>query len=421
MFMSIASVRSLRTATLSQCVGCLAICFLFFCSNVSAQDKTKPAGNTAKPATPSATTAAPSTAPKTTTAKPASTPAASAGTQVTKAPVAEKSESEVLDVEAYLPKPIDTLTAPTTIAFGSCNRLSIDQNMWDNVAANNPNLWIWLGDIIYADTYDKKALAAHYKRLKTNPGYKKVRAKTQIVGVYDDHDYGSNDACSGLPGKKASKKCLMDFLDVPANASVRKRDGAYQSYTFGKGAQRIKVIVMDTRYFRDTLYTDPTGKTRYTPNTTGTVLGEAQWKWLENELRNSQANLNILCSSVQVLADEHGHEKWGNFPNERKRLLNLLNQTKPKNLMILSGDRHMAEISKVRLPGMTYDLYDFTSSGLTHIRSGNAEPNKLRVGDMILQRNFGVLKVAWNADKPVVTMQVRGLKNDLFQEVVVRY
>ena len=26
-----------------------------------------------------------------------------------------------------------------------------------------------------------------YKRLKTNPNYKKLRAKAQIVGVYDDH------------------------------------------------------------------------------------------------------------------------------------------------------------------------------------------------------------------------------------------
>lgn len=328
---------------------------------------------------------------------------------------------EAIDVEAFSPKPIDTTVAPTIIAFGSCNKMSMPQTMWQHVNANNPQLWVWLGDIIYADTSDMRALAAHYKKLKTTPDYKKMRAKTQVIGVYDDHDYGINDGCRDYPMKKGAKKCLMDFLDVPMNSVIRKREGAYSSYTFGKGAQRIKVIVMDTRYFRDPLVKDPTKQRRYIPNMEGEVLGEAQWKWLENELRSSTANLNILCSSVQVIADDHPHEKWGNFPNQRKKLLALISSTKPKNLLILSGDRHMAEVSKMQLEGLSYPLYDFTSSGMTHIRSGTEEVNRYRVGDMILKKNFGVLKISWNGDKPIVALQARGQLNELFQEVVVRY
>lgn len=337
-----------------------------------------------------------------------------------KVPVAAES-LESYDLEAFKPKPIDTLVAPTVIAFGSCNKITMPQTMWQHVVANNPNLWIWLGDIIYADTTDMKALAAHYRKLKTNPEYKKLRAKAQIVGVYDDHDYGKNDACKDYPMKRGSKKCLMDFLDIPLNSPVRKRDGAYQSYTFGKGAQRIKVIIMDLRWFRDPLVADSTKAKRYIPSMDGEMLGETQWSWLEKELKNSPANLNILCSSVQVLADDHGHEKWGNFPNERKRLLKLIVSTKPKNLLIVSGDRHMAEISKMQLEGLPYPLYDFTSSGITHIRSGTSEVNKLRVGDMIVKKNFGVLKIRWEGDKPVVTMEVRGQLNEMYEEVTVRY
>ncbi|MCC6462399.1 MAG: alkaline phosphatase family protein [Saprospiraceae bacterium] len=327
----------------------------------------------------------------------------------------------VTDIEAYKPRPIDTVQGLAVIAFGSCNKLDKPQTMWTDVAANNPNLWVWLGDIIYADTTDLNALAAHYKRLKTNPEYKKMRSKTQVMGVYDDHDYGCNDAGKGLPNKRGSKKCLMDFLDVPMTAPVRKREGAYNAYTFGTGTQRIKVIVMDTRYFRDTLIKDPSKQRRYLPNTDGDVLGETQWKWLENELKSSKANLNILCSSIQILADEHGHEKWGNFPSARKRMLQLILKTKPKNLLILSGDRHMAEISKMDLQGLPYPLYDFTSSGLTHIRSGTSEANKMRVGEMILKKNFGVLRVTWENDRPIVVMQVRGAQNELYEEQVVRY
>ncbi|MFN0035146.1 MAG: alkaline phosphatase D family protein [Saprospiraceae bacterium] len=329
--------------------------------------------------------------------------------------------AELLDAEAFAPKPIDTTVAPTIIAFGACNRATMPQTMWQHVAANNPQLWVWLGDIIYADTSDMRALAAHYKRLKTNADYKKLRAKAQIIGVYDDHDYGVNDGCKDYPMKKGAKKCLMDFLDVPVQSPLRKREGAYSSYIFGKGAQRIKVIVMDTRYFRDALVPDSTKQKRYFPNMEGDMLGEAQWKWLERELRSSPANLNILCSSVQVIADDHGHEKWGNFPNQRKKLLSLIASAKPKNLLILSGDRHMTEVSKMRLEGLPYPLYDFTSSGMTHIRSGAEEPNCFRVGDMIVKKNFGVLKIAWNGDKPIVALQSRGQQNELFQEILVKY
>lgn len=330
-------------------------------------------------------------------------------------------EVENLDVEAYKARPIDTTSAPSVIAFGSCNKMEKPQTMWEFVNANDPKLWIWLGDIIYADTTDHKALAAHYKLLKTNPDYKKLRSKAQVIGIYDDHDFGKNDANRYMSGRKGAKKCLLDFLDVPATHPARKRDGAYQSYTFGKGGQRIKVILLDTRYFCDSLCADPSKQKRYLPSTSGDILGDAQWAWLEKELTQNSANLTLLCSSIQILADEHAYEKWSNFPAARKRLLSLIVKTKPKNLLLLSGDRHMAEISKMDLQGLPYPLYDFTSSGLTHIRSGQQEPNKFRVGDMIVKRNFGILKIRWEAERPVVTMQIRGLQNELFQEVVMRY
>jgi alkaline phosphatase D len=387
--------------------GCLLL--LSCCCPLFAQKTGAPAKTEAKPTSVTAQKAPAATSPA---SKPLPTAAAPDKVDYFIAP----------DIEAFAPKPIDTTAAPQIIAFGSCNKADKPQPHWAHVMANQPKLWIWLGDIIYADTTDMKELARQYRALKTHPGYKKMRASTQVIGVYDDHDYGVNDACKDYPKKKEAKKCLMDFMDIPLYAGVRKHEGAYQSYTFGKGEQSIKVIVMDTRYFRDALVPDPSKQRRYLPNTTGTVLGDTQWKWLERELRNSKANLNILCSSVQVIADEQPHEKWGNFPNERKRLLNLIAETKPKNLLIISGDRHMAEVSKMTLEGLSYPLYDFTSSGLTHVRSGNSEKNHFRQGDMIVKENFGVLKVQWSGPKPTVIMQTHDAKsNDLLQEITVKY
>jgi len=336
-------------------------------------------------------------------------------------PMEANQEDYTADADYFLSKAIDTLSAPSIIAFGSCNKLDKPQNIWEAVSANHPQLWIWLGDIIYGDTTDMRALAKMYKTQKNNPGYKSLRQTAQVIGIYDDHDYGANDAGATYPFKKQSKKILMDFLDVPLRAPVRRREGAYTSYTFGTAPQSIKVIVLDTRYFRDSLQADPTKQRRYLPNLEGDILGEEQWKWLEEELQNSTANLNILCSSIQILPDEHAYEKWSNFPASRKRLLSLIYQIQPKNLLLLSGDRHMAEISRMDIQGLPYPLYDFTSSGLTHIRSTKDEPNRYRVGEMQVKRNFGILKIQWNNDRPVVTMQIRGLQNELFQEQVVRY
>lgn len=329
--------------------------------------------------------------------------------------------ASAVELDDYKPRPLDTTQNLAVIAFGSCNKQKISQNIFADIAANSPNLYIWLGDIIYADTTDMVALNAMYKKLKTNSDYRQITKKSQVIGIYDDHDYGVNDGGKGYPQKVASKKALLEFLDVPANASVRKREGSYQSYVYGKGDQRIKIILLDTRYFRDTLEKDPTKQKRYLPNNEGDILGEEQWRWLEKELRNSNANLTLLCSSIQIIPDEHPHEKWGNFPTARKRLLGLLVKTKPKNLLLLSGDRHMAEITKMELQGLPYPLYEFTSSGLTHIRSGTEEPNKYRIGDLIVKRNFGILKIHWVNNRPVVTMQIRGVQNELYQEVIMKF
>ena len=45
---------------------------------------------------------------------------------------------------------LDTKNTLQTIAFGSCNNQGKSQEMWKHVVKNKPDLWIWLGDIIYA-------------------------------------------------------------------------------------------------------------------------------------------------------------------------------------------------------------------------------------------------------------------------------
>ena len=65
-------------------------------------------------------------------------------------------------------------------------------------------------------------------------------------------------------------------------------------------------------------------------------------------------------------------------------------------------------MARVKLPGLGYDLYDITSSGLTHVSKPHEEPNRYRVGDMVAKLNYGLITVNW-AQKPLTaTVRING-------------
>ena len=303
------------------------------------------------------------------------------------------------------------------IAFGSCSHQDDPDQLWNDVLSQKPNLWMWIGDNIYGDTHNMDSMKAMYDIQKAHPDYQKVLQTMPVIGTWDDHDYGVNDGGKFFSKKEESKNVMLDFLDVAKDAEVRKHAGVYQSYEYGSLKQKIKVILLDTRYFRDTLARSKEKGKRYVTNIDGDILGEEQWRWLEEELKSSDASLHIIASSIQFLSREHLFEKWENFPKARKRMLDLLEKIKPANTFFISGDRHMAEISKLQLPGLQYPLYDFTSSGLTHTWDRPwDEPNSLRVNDLIIKKNYGLIRIDWKKKGPVVTLQSRGHNRALYAE-----
>lgn len=296
------------------------------------------------------------------------------------------------------------------ITFGSCNKHDEPQPLWTPIMANKPDLWIWLGDNIYGDTEDMELMAEKYQLQKEIPQYQELLANTAMIGTWDDHDYGANNAGKYYPKKKESKALLLDFLNAPANDPRRTREGVYMAYTYGSGDEAVKVILLDTRYFRDSLKRNQHGSV---PNMTGDILGEQQWEWLKEELRESTARINIIASSIQVIATEHRSEKWANFPRARQRLFDQIGTSGVRNVLFLSGDRHKAEIAKYEHPGIDYPLYEVTSSGLTHAGEVQ-EPNQFRVGELILTENFGMIQINWEKDPLEVVLYIKGLGNDTF-------
>ncbi|MCC9168921.1 alkaline phosphatase family protein [Pontibacter sp. XAAS-A31] len=293
------------------------------------------------------------------------------------------------------------------MAFGSCNRQNLPQPMWKAISKEQPDLWIWLGDNIYGDSDDMSVLKAKYETQANQEGYRKLTAEVPVIGTWDDHDYGRNDAGKEYPHKRESQQLALDFLKEPANSPRRKQEGIYAAYDYKLKNKTVKVILLDVRYHQDGLQKDSVKA--YIPNTQGDILGEAQWKWLEKQLKESKADAHIIGSGIQFIPDQHPYEKWANFPAARKRLFDLLAKTKPKGAMLVSGDRHIGEFSKMEVEGLGYPVYEITSSGLTHSSTNNtSEYNPYRIGPLVNQKHFGVFTFQEKANTFSVEVELKG-------------
>lgn len=311
--------------------------------------------------------------------------------------------------------PAEAPPAPDTpvsrIAFGSCSDASKPVPAFDAIASAKPDLMIFLGDNVYADTTDETRLRAAYQVLADNADFQKIKRACPVLATWDDHDYGLNDIGVEHPTKAVSQQVFLDFWGVPKDSPRRKRQGVYDAQTFGPVGKRVQIILLDTRYHRGPLTHRPKNDDssrggRYLPNPdpTLTVLGEAQWAWLKDQL-SQPAELRLIASSIQFVAEDHGWETWAMFPAERTRLIELIRGTQANGVILLSGDRHQAELSRLD-ENTPYPLYDLTASAFNKPGLESEEPNRHRIGKRYALSNFGLLDINWQADGPAVTMKI---------------
>jgi alkaline phosphatase D len=320
--------------------------------------------------------------------------------------------------------------ALTRIAFGSCANQDKPLPIYEKIADLKPELLVLLGDNIYADLDKSKKVTPalireKYDTLAKLPNWQRLRGTCPIMATWDDHDYGKNDAGAEWALKDEAKALMLDFFGEPSDSPRRARAGVYDAKTFGPPGKRVQVIMLDGRSFRSKLpmADKPLPGTRIVPYLVGTdpsltLLGTEQWKWLEEQFRQP-ADLRLLCSGIQVVSEDHPFEKWANVPAERERLYNLIRATKATGVVVLSGDRHLAELSLDPGSAVGYPLYDLTSSGLNQAdkRWRAPETNRARVAAMQYGDNFGVVRVDWDAEGgPVVGLQIR----DVTGEVTIR-
>lgn len=305
--------------------------------------------------------------------------------------------------------PLAADTIVDRIAFGSCLQAG-PQPIWQDVLAAHPQLFLMMGDNVYGgfDGASAAPLADAYDAQGWQPEFRAARAAVPMLAIWDDGEYGKNDGGGDFPYKAISAELFHRFWGMQPQRPLEQ--GIYYSRTYGPPGKSVQIIMLDTRSLRSPL--KPKGAAfpyggRYEPDTdqTKTMLGEAQWAWLEAELAKP-ADLRIVVSSVQVLAEGHGFERWGNLPLERDRLLRLLAQ-EPGRVILLSGDRHAGSIYATRSGDR--EIVEMTASSLNKPRTNpnRDAPIAPLVSDEFPMENFGELAIDW--ERRTFTLSLVGL------------
>ncbi len=302
----------------------------------------------------------------------------------------------------------------TRIHFGSCVKQTEPMPIFEKIVQDRPEIFLMIGDNIYADTDDMEVMRAKYAKLNADPGFALLRATCPILATWDDHDYGRNDAGEEYAKKRESQKIFSDFWGDPLSSPRRQRPGVYDAHITGPEGQRVQIILLDTRYFRGPL---KKGERRvggsYYPNEDPSVplLGEAQWQWLEEQLKQP-AEIRIIVSSIQFVAEAAGQETWSNLPVERQRMIDLIAKTEAMGVVFVSGDRHWSDLS-VQRENVPYPLYDLTSSSLNqpHKRGAPTENQYRETDTTYHQMNFGVVEIDWRGEESTLQLRIQDLEN----------
>jgi len=324
----------------------------------------------------------------------------------------------------WLPLPDGTVSR---VAFGSCAMQWVEQPVWDVVVAAEPDLFLFIGDAIYGDWDGESVIPAtaeslerEWERLGAQPAFGRLRDNVPVMATWDNHDYGKNDGNASFELKDTSRELFLDFFGEPRDSERRSHRGVYDAKIFGPPGRRVQVILLDVKYFKGPFIRDERSREEkralgiignYIPNIDpdATLLGDEQWRWLEEQLR-IPATVRLLVSSTQVIADEKGMDEWGNYPHERERLFDLIKDTGAAGVVFLSGNVHFGEIS--RIDTGSYPLLDFTSSGLTHANASYSRAlNSRRIEGPYTSINFGLVEIDWGTE-PATKITLALIAND---------
>ena len=110
-------------------------------------------------------------------------------------------------------------TTLSNFSFGSCYKYRYRNKMFKTIIKNNPQLWIWSGDVVYVSK--SREAENMFNNTKNDKYYMRIREKIPTIGTWDDHDFGQNDGNRKYKKKNFYKNLFLNFIDEPSN-SIRR-------------------------------------------------------------------------------------------------------------------------------------------------------------------------------------------------------
>jgi alkaline phosphatase D len=313
-------------------------------------------------------------------------------------------------VHSFVTAPDPKTAAVFSVATGSCARFpeDPDQLIWRSVVAANPDLFIWLGDNIYADTGQPSAINGDYQRQRDVVSYQPVARQIPQIAIWDDHDSGLNNGAGNNTFKESAFKSFQNYWANPSYG-LDGTPGVFFDYSYGG----VDFFLLDGRYYRDS---------NNAPDVPGkTMLGAAQKAWLKDRLRASKAPFKIIATgSGWTVNKGPGGDSWASFLTERNEIFDFIRDERISGVLLLSGDTHIAELNAIPWSEKGgYDLYDLVSSPLAQDTSDDFLERRpeLRIRQAYFgSTNFGWLQFDMRDKDPWLEFNVLNYRGDAVWE-----
>jgi phosphodiesterase/alkaline phosphatase D-like protein len=280
-------------------------------------------------------------------------------------------------------------------------------NAYANLASRDLDLVVHVGDYIYeSGRGDGSGLRSHrppravvtladyrtrHAQYRTDPDLQALHASHPTVVVWDDHDLIGGTWRNGAAGHSVRRHGRWeDRRDAAVQAwfewmPVRRPDPAGDPYRVFRRidlGDLATLVMLDARmHGRDRPMHDGVRPALRVTGPARSLLGEDQWRWLEEEVSNSTARWllvgnQVMLAPLRVLAMAGGigvnPGQWDGFPAERDRLYDTLRRLgRTSNVAVLSGDIHSSWAAELPVgaelvtPSVTSD--DFARTVLPHV------------------------------------------------------
>jgi len=270
-----------------------------------------------------------------------------------------------------------------------------DSAIFEVMAQTPASFMLWLGDNWYTrevDFYSDWGLYYRASLTRSLPILQNFWKAMPHYAIWDDHDYGWNDADKSYPLKETSRKVFMNAWTNPSYGE--DKEGTYTKIT----KNDVDFFMLDDRWFRsaDEMADSVNGK----PNVDKLMWGKKQMEWLKNSLLISNGNVNIsfriIATGSQVLNPVSPYDCAAHYPAELEELKAFIKENKINGVLFLDGDRHHSEVIQVKQAG-SYPLYDVTASPLTSGSNkfgGPEKNNPYRVMGLEDTQNFSKVTVS---------------------------